>query len=417
VNLQPRILSTVFVANQVVTVTGSANVRLGPGTNYYAFSSASAGAQGTVVAHALNGVYAKGLYWWNVNFSGTVGWIAESLLAVPNTAPSILQQPASQSSAAGGSATFSVVAGGSTPFSYQWQKNSANLTNGGHYSGAATASLTITNASASDAASYRCVVTNAYGGTNSSAATLTLTVGCTPGVLVNADFEGGNSGGVATSWVGYQRGSPAPTTVWSIQTASPPSGGGSQYQQIANTSSATSGGGVRQNVTGCVIGATYQVSGWMRGNSGSATNRVKVSPSASTNWATAVDLNPPQTCNTNIWVAFSGTVVAAGTNMTVWLDGQTGGTGLNKAECFDSVAVLCLGAPVAPHFESVTWMPQSQPRLVLSGSAGSSITIQRSSNLVNWVVLTNLINPSGTLQYTDTTAAGVLQRFYRATSP
>ena len=30
--------------------------------------------------------------------------------------------------------------------------------------------------------------------------------------------------------------------------------------------------------------------------------------------------------------------------MTLWLDGQTGGTGLNKAECFDAVTVTCLAA-------------------------------------------------------------------------
>ena len=51
-----------------------------------------------------------------------------------------------------------------------------------------------------------------------------------------------------------------------------------QYQQIANTSS-TGGGGVRQDVTGCAIGATYQISGWMRGNSVLySTCTVKVSP-------------------------------------------------------------------------------------------------------------------------------------------
>jgi hypothetical protein len=184
--------------------------------------------------------------------------------------------------------------------------------------------------------------------------------------------------------------------------------------------SSTGGGGVRQNVTGCVVGGTYQVSGWMRGNSALATCRVKVSPAASTNFNTAIDLNPPQFVSTNIWVPFSGTVVATSTNMTIWLDGTTGGTGQNKAECFDSVTVACLSAPAqptAPYFQSVTWLAQKQARLVLSGSPGSSVTILRSSNLVNWVVLTNLTNPSGTLQYTDTTASSVLHRFYRATSP
>jgi hypothetical protein len=40
--------------------------------------------------------------------------------------------------------------------------------------------------------------------------------------------------------------------------------------------------------------------------------------------------------------------------MTLWLDGQTGSTGQNKAECFDSLTVTCLGAtapPVMPFLE------------------------------------------------------------------
>jgi hypothetical protein len=34
--------------------------------------------QGTVVGHAngLNGVYAKGQYWWPVDYNGVIGWTA-----------------------------------------------------------------------------------------------------------------------------------------------------------------------------------------------------------------------------------------------------------------------------------------------------------------------------------------------------
>jgi hypothetical protein len=235
--------------------------------------------------------------------------------------------------------------------------------------------------------------------------------------LLNASFEGTtNALGVGTNWVGYQR-APNPTTVWKILTTSPPTGGGAQYQQIANTSGA-GGGGVRQDITGCVIGATYQISGWMRGNSiAYATCRVKVSPSASTDWNTAIDLNPPQTVTGDYWTNFSGTVVATGPSMTLWLDGQTGGTGQNKAECFDAVTVTCLAAPPPLRFESAGLVAPNQLRLVLSGEPGGTVTVRRSSNLVNWVVLTNLVNTNGILQLTDPTAGAAVQRFYRATSP
>jgi hypothetical protein len=55
---------------------------------------------------------------------------------------------------------------------YQWQKNGANLVDGGNLSGSATASLTITALSDSDAANYSVIISNTYGSVTSSVATL-----------------------------------------------------------------------------------------------------------------------------------------------------------------------------------------------------------------------------------------------------
>lgn len=117
------------------------------------------------------------------------------------------------------------------------------------------------------------------------------------------------------------------------------------------------------------------------------------------------------------WTNFSGTVVATGTNMTIWLDGQTTSIGQNKAECFDLVTVTCVAAPAPLYFQSVGMLPQNRVRLVLSGQPGGNVTLQRSSNLVNWLSLTNVVNTNGTLQFTDAPAANALRLFYRATSP
>ncbi len=188
-------------------------------------------------------------------------------------------------------------------------------------------------------------------GTGQGIELVALTAGplCTPAVLLNGDFEGAtNALGVGTNWIAYQRGPTPPTTVWSVQTNLALPGGGLHYQQILSTSS-TGGAGVRQDVAGCTIGAVYQVAGWMRGTSGAyATCTVKVSPTASTDWSTAIDLDPPQTFTGNYWTNFSGTVVATGTSLTIWLDGQTTGTGQTKAELFDGVTVTCVGRMVPP---------------------------------------------------------------------
>jgi hypothetical protein len=76
----PKEQSTKFKAGDKVTVSIDTNIRLGPGTNYAILSSASPNDEGVILAHPLNGVLAKGEYWWKAAFGETAGWIAESLL-------------------------------------------------------------------------------------------------------------------------------------------------------------------------------------------------------------------------------------------------------------------------------------------------------------------------------------------------
>ncbi len=91
------------------------------------------------------------------------------------TAPSITTQPASQSVAAGQTATFTVVATGTAPLSYQWQKDSANI------SGAASVSYTTPATVAADkGTTYRVVVSNSAGSVTSNSATLTVQSAASP---------------------------------------------------------------------------------------------------------------------------------------------------------------------------------------------------------------------------------------------
>lgn len=91
VNILPKAQSTRFSVGQTVVTTTTTNVRLGPGTNYAVLTTVPAGASGTVLNHSLNGVLAKGYNWWKVDFSGTKGWVAESLLSgcTPPTAVTV----------------------------------------------------------------------------------------------------------------------------------------------------------------------------------------------------------------------------------------------------------------------------------------------------------------------------------------
>jgi glucose/arabinose dehydrogenase len=92
----------------------------------------------------------------------------EATLTV-TASPSITSQPPDQTVIQGQPATFSVAATGSTPLSYQWQRNQVNI------SGATSSSYTLSSTTLSDnGATFRCVVSNAFGTATSNEAALTV---------------------------------------------------------------------------------------------------------------------------------------------------------------------------------------------------------------------------------------------------
>jgi hypothetical protein len=116
---------------------------------------------------------------WTLQSGSTIGIGTGSLTVLAEVAPVITTEPASQTLYAGQTAQFTVAAAGNTPMYYKWQAGGTglgvftNLLDTGNISGSATATLTINNISAANAADYRVVVTNAYGSvTSSPAATL-----------------------------------------------------------------------------------------------------------------------------------------------------------------------------------------------------------------------------------------------------
>src|SRR6186713_512688 len=86
-----------------------------------------------------------------------------------SNAPVITTQPQSISVAEGNTASFSVTASGSQPLSYQWRKNTNNIT------GATNPTYTIPAVSQSDAGNYSVIVSNSAGSATSNDAVLTVT--------------------------------------------------------------------------------------------------------------------------------------------------------------------------------------------------------------------------------------------------
>ncbi|HPD30626.1 MAG TPA: thrombospondin type 3 repeat-containing protein [Phycisphaerae bacterium] len=177
--------------------------------------------------------------------------------------PAITLHPISQSIAAGESVVFTVQAAGSAPLSYQWQKDLVNLNNGGHYSGANTSTLSITNADGNDAADYRCVVTNAHGSATSNAATLKVTsVSPSEGCFTNNDLETFISG-VAAGWT--SAGSSA------SYSASTDAYSGSYSQEIKWTSAGAKMSVIYQQVW-LKVGVPYTIRAYFRMNDTSRVN-------------------------------------------------------------------------------------------------------------------------------------------------
>jgi alpha-tubulin suppressor-like RCC1 family protein len=88
--------------------------------------------------------------------------------------PSFAPQPQNQAAIVGSNATFSATVLGSQPITLQWFSDNGMLSDGGEFSGTATASLTLTGVLTNDAINYWLVASNAAGVATSSVVNLTV---------------------------------------------------------------------------------------------------------------------------------------------------------------------------------------------------------------------------------------------------
>ena len=140
---------------------------------------------------------------FRMNANGTSAWFwgIDNFGLYEITTPIFTAQPANATIGAATSASFTVGVSSPTAVTYQWQRSGTNIANGGHYSGVNTATLTVSNADANDAGSYRCVVVNSSGPATSNPATLTVvtvpTISSQPLSVVVSDGYPASFGGLA----------------------------------------------------------------------------------------------------------------------------------------------------------------------------------------------------------------------------
>ena len=111
----------------------------------------------------------------------TVTDVGHLSVSAPPVGVPVLTAPQNQQTIAGQLATFSIKAAGAGPLTYRWQASAngiswQNVSDGATYGGTATPTLVVGASTGLHGSQYRCVVTNAVGGSTSAAATLTVTI-------------------------------------------------------------------------------------------------------------------------------------------------------------------------------------------------------------------------------------------------
>jgi hypothetical protein len=276
-------------------------------------------------------------------------------LVSSNTAPTITQQPANQSVSPGATASFAVSASGSGTLSYQWQKNTIALSNAGHYAGVTTTTLTISTADDTDAANYRCVVTNAYGSATSASASLTIN-NCVPSTLLgHGDMEDSSSYSVCPDWASYSAGNG--TASFNKETAT--IHGGLASQQCHNSNGgAGSLLGVRQTVD-ANVGDAFTFEGWVNPVSNPGAGQ-QVAMSVRWDGSTANPATNSGTWNIssgarNVWTHLTGLAGnATATQVTLFLDSRRTSSSQDLTAYWDDILSYRAYVPPAPQVSAAS---------------------------------------------------------------
>ena len=82
VRVEQPVFTSTFTVTQEITLSSAAYVYTGPGTNYHVIAEFPVGTTGVILdaLSGLNGVWARNVYWWRVDFGSISGWVQENNL-------------------------------------------------------------------------------------------------------------------------------------------------------------------------------------------------------------------------------------------------------------------------------------------------------------------------------------------------
>ncbi len=164
--------STTAIFSAVATGTGPLSYRWYKGGNALTDGGNITGAATATLT--ITNVQKRDEGGYSLMVSNGLGGASSAVAALAVADPGITNQPVSVCTNAGANVTFNVSAVGSLPLSYQWRRNTTDLSDGGNVSGAKTTMLTLTNVQGEDAGNYSVAVSHASGSVTSIVATLTV---------------------------------------------------------------------------------------------------------------------------------------------------------------------------------------------------------------------------------------------------
>jgi uncharacterized repeat protein (TIGR02543 family) len=188
-------------------------------------------------------------FWSGVFNNSGSGSYTVTVTAVP---PNITSQPVNRTVTAGQTATFSATATGNPTPTFQWQVSTNGGTSWANVSGGTSATLNVSNTTATMSGNrYRVIVTNTGGSVTSSVAILTVNPADVAPVITSQPTNQAVMAGQTVSFGASATGTPAPTFQWQVST-----NGGTSW---TNVSGATSSTLALVNATTAMSGNRYRV--------------------------------------------------------------------------------------------------------------------------------------------------------------
>jgi hypothetical protein len=375
-------------------------------------------------------------------------------------APSITSQPQSQTIFVGQNATFTVTAGGSAPLAYQWKFNGLPL------AGATNTFYTRTNAQFGDSGTYTVVITNSSATLVSSPALLIVTneiIIANPGPAYDGVWTIGSSS--LDKYGSYYK--YAATTIGDVTATATyipnlslagkfdvsiwyPAG--TNRTANAQVTISANGGAFMTSLDQTTGGGMWQLLAEALDFAAGSNDFVQISnDTGEINKVVIADalrfvyLSPPAitlpladaivSTGTNIyfdttatghaplsyqWFYNGSKILGATNHLLSLLNVQPADSGSyslvvsNIAGTANTQARLLVNPPAPPQIKSITQLSDHRFRLLWEGSANLTYTIEASTNLVNWITLTNLSSQAGIFEFTDSATTNFARRFYRA---